>query len=108
MAEKAAILRRMATEEGRETPAIQMRATLHLLPEGDTSTTRGSLIGTLEEVRSAISAYAAAGVDGFVLDTFYGSSLVENKDTGEVLTILQRFADALIPEFENNTASSLD
>lgn len=108
MAEKAAILRRMAAAEERETPAIQMRATLHLLPGGDTSTTRGSLIGSLEEVRSAISAYAAVGVDGFVLDTFYGSSPVENKDTGEVVTTLQRFADALMPEFENNTASSPD
>lgn len=108
MAEKAAMLRRMAAADQREPPAIQMRATLHLLPEKDPSTTRESLIGTPEEVRSAIRGYAAIGVDGFVLDTFYGSSLVENKDPGEVITTLQRFADALMPEFKSNTAGGPD
>jgi alkanesulfonate monooxygenase SsuD/methylene tetrahydromethanopterin reductase-like flavin-dependent oxidoreductase (luciferase family) len=82
-----------------------MRATLHLLPEGDATTPRGSLIGTLEEVRSAIRAYAAIGVNGFVLDTFYGSPLAEHKDSGQVLDTLQRFAAELIPEFQNNTTS---
>jgi probable F420-dependent oxidoreductase len=106
IAEKAARLRRMAAAEGREPPAIRMRATLHLLPEGDTSTRRESLIGTVEEVRAAIRAYAAMGVDGFVLDTFYGSPPVEHKDPREVVTTLRRFADALMPEFKNNTASS--
>jgi probable F420-dependent oxidoreductase len=106
MAEKIAILRRLAAAEEREPPSIQMRAALHLLPEGDTTTARGPLIGTLEEVRSAIRAYAAIGVDGFVLDTFYGSPLVEHKDPGEVVITLQYFADALMPEFENTTDSA--
>ena len=108
VAEKADILDQMVAGEGREPLAIQMRATLHLLPEGDTSTTRGSLIGTLEEVRSAISSYATIGVDGFVLDTFYGSSLVENKDPGQVITTLERFASTLMPEFRDEAASTPD
>jgi probable F420-dependent oxidoreductase len=106
VAEKSAILGQMAAAEERKPPAIQMRATLHLLTEGDTSTTRESLIGTLEEVRSEIHRYAAIGVDGFVLDTFYGSPLVENKDPGEVITTLQRFASALMPESKDEAASS--
>jgi hypothetical protein len=57
-------------------------------------------------VRSEIHRYAAIGVDGFVLDTFYGSPLVENKDPGEVITTLQRFASALMPEFKDEAASS--
>lgn len=101
ISERVATLRRLAVAEGRDPPAIRMRATLHLLPEGDTSTTRGSLIGTVEEVRSAIRAYAAIGVDGFVLDTFYGSPLVEHKDPSEVVITLQRFAEALMPEFKD-------
>ena len=108
MSEKAAKLRQLATAEGREPPPIHMRATLHLLAEADTSTPRGPLIGTLEEVRSAIRSYAAIGINGFVLDTFYGSPLVENKNPSEVVITLQRFADALMPEFENGTANSLD
>jgi len=106
VAEKAAVLRRMAAAEEREPPAIRMRATLHLLAEGDTSTARESLIGTPEEVRSAIRSYAARGVDGLVLDTFYGSPLVEDKDPGEVATTLQRFAEELMPEFKSHVAGS--
>ena len=96
IAEKAAKLRRLADAEGREPPSIRMRATLHLLPESDQSTKRESLIGTLDEVRAAIRTYAAAGVDGFVLDTFYGSPLVEKNGPDETIATLRRFAEAMV------------
>lgn len=103
MAEKIATLRQLAAAEGREPPPVHMRTTLHLLPDEDTTTARESLIGTLVEVREEIQAYVAIGVDGFVLDTFYGSPLIEHKGPSEVVAILHRFAEALMPEFENAT-----
>jgi probable F420-dependent oxidoreductase len=104
MTEKAATLRRLASAEGNEPPPIRMRATLHLLPDTDITTARGPLIGTSDEVRQSIRAYAAIGVDGFVLDTFYGSSLVERKDPGEVVDTLRRFAEEVMREFVSDTA----
>jgi probable F420-dependent oxidoreductase len=98
--ERRARLDQLAAEGGRGKVAVEMRATLHFLLESDRSTKRRALIGTLEEVRSAIRAYAAVGVGGFVLDTFYGSPLVERKSTDEVISTLQRFAEALMPEFK--------
>ncbi len=95
--EKITKLRRLAIDSGREPPSVHMRATLHLLPEGDTTTKRGFLTGTPEEVREEIRAYNAIGVDGFVLDTFYGSPLVEHQRPDEVVAALRRFADTVMP-----------
>lgn len=106
MAERISTLRRLAAEEGREAPPVRMRATLHLLPEGEARAERGTLIGTLQEVRAAIRTYAAMGVDGFVLDTFYGSPPVEHKGPGEVLSTLRRFAETLMPEFKGTATGS--
>ncbi|MEW6636817.1 MAG: LLM class F420-dependent oxidoreductase [Actinomycetota bacterium] len=108
MAERISTLRRLAAEEGREAPPVRMRATLHLLTEEDATLERRPLIGTLEEVRSAIRTYAAMGVDGFVLDTFYGSPLVEHKGPGEVVANLRRFAETLMPEFKNRSGDGSD
>lgn len=103
ISEKTVMLRRFANAENRDPPPIRMRATLHLLPEDDVTTKRGALIGTLEEVRAAIHAYAAIGVDGFVLDTFYGSPLVEHKDPSEVVATLRRFAETVMRELRDSS-----
>lgn len=98
--EKAVMLRRFANTENRDPPPIQMRATLHLLPEDDVTTERGILIGTPEEVRTGIQAHAEIGVDGFVLDTFYGSPLVEHKNPREVLETLRHFAQTVMHDLK--------
>ncbi|QYJ16594.1 hypothetical protein Rxycam_02429 [Rubrobacter xylanophilus DSM 9941] len=108
LAEKIEHLRRLAAVEGREPPPVRMRATLHLLPESDATTQRGILIGTPEEVRTSIRAYAAMGVDGFVLDTFYGSPLVERKSPEEVVSTLRHFAREVIPEFRDRSGGSVE
>lgn len=108
VAEKAATLRRLASAEGRKPPPVRIRAILHLLPDEDTTTARESLIGTLGEVRENIQAHAAIGVDGFVLDTFYGSPSVERKGPGEVIDTLQRFAGELMPGFKTDAVGRPD
>lgn len=102
IAEKITRLRHLATGEGREPPPVYMRATLHLLPEGDTTTKRESLTGTLEELKEKIRAYKAIGIDGFVLDTFYGSPMVEHKHPEEVVATLRRFAAEIMPELDRD------
>lgn len=96
--EKIARLRNLAADEGRKPPPVHMRATLHLLPEGDTTTKRESLVGTPKEVIEKIQAHNAIGVDGFVLDTFYGSPTAEHKRPDEVVATLCRFADTVMPK----------
>ncbi|ABG03345.1 luciferase-like protein [Rubrobacter xylanophilus DSM 9941] len=104
LAEKIEHLRRLSAAEGREPPPVRMRATLRLLPEGGTATERGPLIGTPEEVRASIRAYAAMGVSGFVLDAFYGSPPVEHKGPVEVVAALRDFAGKVMPEFRERPA----
>ena len=79
-----------------------MRAVLHFVPDDDNTTERRSLIGTTKEVRSAIREYQTAGVNGFVLDTFYGAQEVEHKSTQEVIGTLEGFATELMPEFRTD------
>lgn len=102
IAETAGKLRQRAESEARNPIDTAMRAILHLLPEDDDTTERRSLIGTTQEVRSAIQEYQAAGVQGFVLDTFYGAPEVEHKSTQEVLGTLEHFATEIIPEFRTD------
>lgn len=99
--DKAKSLRHLAAAEGREPPGIKMRTTLHLTSESKESAKQGHLIGTLENIRESIRSFATRGVDGFVLDTFYGSSLVERKDLGDILATLSSFAERIMPEFAN-------
>lgn len=93
-------LRRLSEREGRVAPETRLRATLHLLPDGDSTTPRRSMIGTRKEVERSISLYASAGVTGFVLDTFYGSPLVEHKPAEEVISTLECFTEEIMPGFK--------
>ncbi|MGB3633253.1 MAG: LLM class F420-dependent oxidoreductase [Rubrobacteraceae bacterium] len=102
IAETLGKLHLLAESENRTPLDTIMRAVLHLLPVGDSTTGRRSLIGTLQEVRSAIQEYQTAGVQGFVLDTFYGAREVEHKSTQEVINTLERFATELMPEFSTD------
>ena len=92
-------LRQLAESEDRNPIDTIMRAVLHLSPQGDKTTKRRSLIGSPKEVRSAIQDYQTAGVQGFVLDTFYGAPEVEHKSTQKVLNTLEDFATEFLPEF---------
>lgn len=99
--DKAARLRQLAAIERRDPPGIKMRAALHMTSNKTKAEQQGNLIGTPEEVRRAIHRYADAGVDGFVLDTFYGSALVEQKNVDDILATLEDFAEKIMPEFHD-------
>lgn len=105
IAERAAHLRQYAKEAGRDGVAIGInsRATLKFLASSDRITVREALIGTPEEIVAAIRAYADAGVGGFVLDTFYGSPLVEDTTPAEVIATLERFAHEVMPAVQESS-----
>jgi probable F420-dependent oxidoreductase len=99
IARRAERLRRYAAEQGRDPAAIGivMRAMLKVLPPGDRATPRHSLIGTPDEILASIRTYQAAGVSGFVLDTFYGSPVTQESTPAEVLATIESFAGEVMP-----------
>lgn len=94
-------LRELAQAAGRDPSSIgiQARGALKVLPESDRQTRRFSLVGTPDEIRASIRRYQEVGVQGFMLDTFYGSPEVEHEDTTSVLRSMERFALDIMPEF---------
>jgi probable F420-dependent oxidoreductase len=95
------LLRRLAEERGRDPDAIGVAARAHLkFVDGAGQADQRSLIGTPEFMRQSLRRFQAAGVDYFMIDTFYGTAAIEDESLEAVLAKMERFAREIMPEFQ--------
>jgi probable F420-dependent oxidoreductase len=95
----AKTLKELAAARGRDprSLAIIARAPLRVVTDGGVPEPRPLLVGTPEQIVEGIRAYKAAGVTGFMFDTYYGNPAVNDQDLGGVLATLGAFATQVRP-----------
>ena len=89
-------VRQHAAELGRDVSnlAVSVRGELHFTaaPRQESAQEAGAFIGTADEIIATIQAYERAGTTHIVLSMNTG-------DTGQVLTLMERFAHEVMPTF---------
>jgi probable F420-dependent oxidoreductase len=90
----------LAAARGRDPGRLQVvaRAPLRIISDDERPPEpRPILVGTPEQVVEDVGTYRAAGVTGFMFDTYYGSPAVNEQDLPGVLRTLETFAEKVRP-----------
>lgn len=99
VAEGLVRLRQLAERRARDISSMTIAARLALkitdrdLPDEE----RHPLIGSADQITADIERYRQAGVNYFVLDTFYSTPQVEMHTLDDVTRIIERFAREVVP-----------
>jgi probable F420-dependent oxidoreductase len=97
----AAYLRDVCAQRGRDPKSltIAVREPLKFYDGAEASTVRRPLLGTTQKIIDDIGQYRDAGVQYFVLDTFYSAPELEQETVDSMLTTIERFAADVMPNF---------
>ncbi|MCS7207397.1 MAG: LLM class F420-dependent oxidoreductase [Dehalococcoidia bacterium] len=92
------ILQRLAEQRGRRLDHFPI-VVRHPLKFTDTPSPQFPLIGPPDSIRRGIEEFQKAGVDGFMLDTFYSVPAVAHETVDTILRTIERFAREVMPHF---------
>ena len=89
----------LAKGRGRDPDTLDIiaRAPLRVITSGKAPEPRPLLVGTAAQIVEDIGTYRAAGVTGFMFDTYYGNPAVNDQDLKGVLSTLEAFAQQVRP-----------
>ena len=89
----------LARARGRDPKTLQVvaRAPLRVLTKGRAPEPRPLMVGTPDQIVEDIGRYKEAGVTGFMFDTYYGNTAVNDQDLKGVLATLEAFAQKVRP-----------
>ena len=89
----------LARARGRDPKTLQVvaRAPLRVLTKGRAPKPRPLLVGTPDQIVEDIGRYKEAGVTGFMFDTYYGNTAVNDQDLKGVLATIEAFAQKVRP-----------
>ena len=92
----------LARKRGRDPSRLEIvaRAPLRVVTNGKAPEPRPLLVGTADQVVEDIGAYRAAGVTGFMFDTYYGNPAVNDQDLKGVLATLEAFSQDIRPRVQ--------
>jgi alkanesulfonate monooxygenase SsuD/methylene tetrahydromethanopterin reductase-like flavin-dependent oxidoreductase (luciferase family) len=76
---------------------VVARAPLRVVTDVKPNEPRTLLVGTPEQIVEDIGRYKAAGVTGFMFDTYYGNPAVNDQGLTGVLATLEVFAREVLP-----------
>ncbi|MGH7410323.1 MAG: LLM class flavin-dependent oxidoreductase, partial [Candidatus Methylomirabilis sp.] len=98
----ARAIEELAKARGRDPKGLKIvaRAPLRVVTNGKAPEPRPLLVGTADQIVQDICTYKAAGVSGFMFDTYYGNPAVNDQDLKGVLATLERFAQKVRPRFQ--------
>ncbi len=100
----ARALEELSKARGRDPGSLEIiaRAPLRVITHGRVPEPRPLLVGTPEQIVEDIHAYWAAGVSGFMFDTYYCIPAVNDQDLAGVLATLEAFARTVRPRVEDD------
>jgi Lhr-like helicase len=92
----------LAKARGRDMKRLEIvaRVPLRVVVNGKVPDSRPLLVGTPEQIVNDIGVYRAAGVTGFMFDTYYGNPAVNDQDLGGVLATLEAFSQSVRPRVQ--------
>lgn len=98
----ARAFRELAKKRGRDTSRLEIvaRAPLRVVTNGKAPEPRPLLVGTADQIVEDIGMYRAAGVTGFMFDTYYGNPAVNDQDLKGVLATLEAFSQNIRPRVQ--------
>jgi len=99
MADGARRLKELAAARGRDAESLEVvaRVPLRVYTDGRPPEPRPLLVGTPDQIVEDIRVYRAAGVTGFMFDTYYGNPAVSAQGLNDVLATLEAFARQVRP-----------
>ena len=99
-------LKELALARGRDPEGLEIiaRAPLRVVTRGKAPEPRPLLVGTADQIVEDIGTYKAAGVTGFMFDTYYGNPAVNDQDLKGVLGTLESFATQIRPRLKQGEA----
>jgi len=94
--------RELAKNRGRDQKSLGIvaRAPLRVIVNGKVPEPRPLLVGTADQIAEDIGTYRAAGVTGFMFDTYYGNPAVNDQDLKGVLATLEAFSQNIRPRVQ--------
>ncbi len=92
----------LAKARGRDPNSLEIvaRAPLRVITNGAVPEPRPLLVGRPEQIVQDIGMYRAAGVTGFMFDTYYGNPAVNDQDLKGVLATLEAFSQSVRPRVQ--------
>lgn len=98
----AAYLREVCGQRRRDPSSlmIAVREPLKFSAGAEASVKRRPLLGSTQKIIDDIGQYEAAGVQYFMLDTFYSAPELERETVESMLVTIERFAADVMPQFQ--------
>jgi probable F420-dependent oxidoreductase len=97
-----AYLRDVCAQRGRDPKSLQIavRQPLKFYDGAAASIKRRPLLGSTQKIIADIGQYQAAGVQYFMLDTFYSAPELAQETVDSMLATIERFAADVMPKFQ--------
>jgi probable F420-dependent oxidoreductase len=97
-----AYLRDVCAQRGRDPKSLQIavRQPLKFYDGAAASIKRRPLLGSMQKIIADIGQYQAAGVQYFMLDTFYSAPELAQETVDSMLATIERFAADVMPKFQ--------